>query len=425
MSASRDVIVDRFIYMAPTNKMSDPHILLFDSYASGHHGDYIQMLLDHWVANAPDGRLDLVLPSNFSSVFPDVADFARRHCDRGISLHSIRGERTLKHGSPFSFVRRDLAQGEMIRNAIQDLRPDHCLLMHIDHAQLSLWMDLRFDWPVSISGIYFRPSFHYAEIGSPPHNLRERMGRIRKRVMLSWAFTNPHLKILFSLDPFAVSHINRLSREARAVALPDGLDFSSRDHDPMQAEVHPRDRYRALLFGVLSRRKGVFAVLEALGRLPREMQRRLEVTFAGRLSNGDREDILRAVESARASSDVEIVLEDRYIPDSKVESYLEAADLILVTYQRHVGSSNVLVRAAAAQRPVLGSDFGLVGEQIRRNHLGLAVDTTSPKHLAAGLETFIRNPDSLPFDPGAARRFAESNSAEAFARTIFSHLVKR
>ena len=67
------------------------------------------------------------------------------------------------------------------------------------------------------------------------------------------------------------------------------------------------------------------------------------------------------------------------------------------------------MRAALAGVPVLGSNYGLLGEQLRRRKLGLAVNTTSAKTLAEGLETWLREPDNLPFDAREAARFAREN----------------
>lgn len=406
--------------------MSERHIVLFDLYATGHHGQYIQMLLKYWVDKRMRGRLSAVLAPEFPSLFPDVATFAAKHRETGITLTSIADSPHLEHGSLVQFVQRDLMHGRALRHTVRDLQPDHILIMYVDHAQLSLWTDLTFDYPVDVSGIYFRPSFHYASLGSPPISIGDRLGRMRKKVTLWGALRNPHLHTIFSLDPFAVESINRLSGVDKAVPLPDGIDLSDSAHSgrpPWPTRESGDKRSTALLFGVLNRRKGVMHVLESLRSLPASLQSRLRLALAGPVQDEERETILSAIEAARISTQVEIVLEEQFVPADRAQVYIASADIALVVYQQHVGSSNVLVRAAAAGTPVLGSDFGLVGEQIRRNRLGLAIDTTSATAIARGFAEFLERPGPISFDPDAAAAFAEANSAENFAATIFGRLT--
>jgi glycosyltransferase involved in cell wall biosynthesis len=97
---------------------------------------------------------------------------------------------------------------------------------------------------------------------------------------------------------------------------------------------------------------------------------------------------------------------------------------VLLTYQHdHVGSSGGLVRAAAAGVPVLSTDHGLVGVQVRRHRLGLTIDTTSAEEIRSALLRWLERPATMPFDPAAARKFAAANTADAFAETIFSRLA--
>lgn len=404
------------------------HLLVFDAYAAGHHGQYIQMLLDYWVSKSLSGRLDVVVPSHFPSVFPGVVDYARRHTDAGITISSIPDEPELKHGSPVHLIPIDRAHGRMIRTAIQQRRPDHCLLMYFDHAQLSLWTDLQFDYDVKISGIYFRPSFHYASIGSPPTSIADRLVRLRKRLVLARALKNRHLHKVLSLDPFAVSEIDRLAGKPMAVALPDGVELNDMPINTSVpwSDLGSRDeKVTALLFGGLNRRKGVIHVLESLSYLDVEVQSRLRLALTGPVPPNERDAVYSSLERARALTGVDIFIEDNYVSTERAQSYMTRADVILIAYQRHVGSSNVLVRAAAAEKPVIGSDFGVVGEQIRRNTLGLAVDTTSPVAIAESLTVCVEHPQRVPFNRQLAKDFANSNSAEAFAATIFKHVYRR
>ena len=82
--------------------------------------------------------------------------------------------------------------------------------------------------------------------------------------------------------------------------------------------------------------------------------------------------------------------------------------------------SAVLVRAAAAGKPVLSSDYGLMGQLVKTQQLGQAVDAESPVAVADALATFGQA--TWPADPAAMQHFAEQNQASQYARTIYDTL---
>jgi glycosyltransferase involved in cell wall biosynthesis len=328
-------------------------------------------------------------------------------------------------------VARDRLHGRLAADYIRRLHPDHFVLMLCDHAQLSLAFDLRFGWPLAISGIYFRPSFHYGRLGGPPETTRDRVKGLTKQVVLRAALRNPHFRTLFSLDPFAVPQIARWSRHTEIVALPEPLDhgdtIGSPSGDgsglPLLDGLEP-GRRRLVIFGSLDEKKGIGIVLDALQALPSETQQRLALILGGPVGGYRRDELLARIVRLDAQTGLRLRLEDRFIPEEDVQPLLAACDLVLLTYQRHVGSSGVLIRAAAAGVPVLATDYGVVGEQVRRHRLGITVDATSSESIREALEAWIERTDAIPFDRAAAAAFSAENTADLFAETIFSRLLR-
>jgi len=297
--------------------------------------------------------------------------------------------------------------------------------MYFDHLQLSLAFDLRVSLPIQFGGLYFRPSFHYPDLMQKPPGWRERLPHIRKKAQLRLALSNPKFETLFCLDPYVAPCIDSLFPRTKTVWLPDGVEPSGNARPAPSKRAGWRIEYGrqvALLFGSLAARKGVFKLLEALPLLDRYVQKKVAVVFAGFITEPERDRFQRAAEEARQRTEVQLIVDDRFVDDGEVPLLMQSADVLLVTYQHHIGSSNVLVRGAEAGIPVLGSDYGLVGAHIKRRKLGLAVDATQPAAIAEGLKTFLLHPEDIPFDPDEALRFSRENSAECFAETIFAHL---
>lgn len=402
--------------------MAARHIALFDLYAGGHHAQYIQYVLDYWVAHVRGHRMDVAVPQSFLDTHPEVAAFCEAHASAGIRAVPL-GEPDFGDGG---LLRADAEHGRLMAAYTTTHRPDHVVCMYFDHVQLSLAKRLRLPAGTTVSGIYFRPSFHYGTFGPERLGMRERIQRLRKRWVLRAALQHPAMAHLFTLDPYVLPQVVAMQAHGAAHALPDGvaleeqrLDDAHRRALRMQHSI-PDDRFVALVVGVLSERKGVFRTLEALSELPDAVQKQLCIWLAGKPHTGAEEAVRRAVQHARDTTHVHIVVDARFLAEDEFQPFLQAADLSLVLYQRHIGSSNILIRSALAGRPVLASDYGLVGAVVRAHRLGVAIDATSSGAIAHALAQAVGHPASVPFDARSAKAYAHANSATAFAHTLLS-----
>jgi glycosyltransferase involved in cell wall biosynthesis len=116
---------------------------------------------------------------------------------------------------------------------------------------------------------------------------------------------------------------------------------------------------------------------------------------------------------------VQILHVNRFVIDREIQPYFQLSDVVLAPYQRHVGMSAILVRAAAAQKPVLSSNYGLMGEMTRRHQLGLAIDSTDSQAIADGISFLLQTPLAQVGDRSKMQAFAAQNSAQRFADVIF------
>jgi glycosyltransferase involved in cell wall biosynthesis len=403
---------------------TNPRIILFNLYHGGHHPQHLECLLMYWASRNLAGELHVVISQTHAERHPQVPSLVSE--TPHATLHLASTPRGFGHG-PEPVLRRERLHSRLAGRYARLLHADHLFFMYFDHVQLALAVDLRFPWPLQISGVYFRPSFHYGPLGIASRRRRQRMAAWAKQVVLRAALRNPHVRSLFSLDPFAASHIARWAQHTESIFLPEPLWVpGGRVQKWAREQAIEPGRRRLVIFGSLDDRKGIPHVLDALGALPASSQRRLALILAGSVSSSRPDELRARIAALNESSQVQVLLDDRFLPEAEVQPLLAASDLVLLTYQHdHIGSSGGLVRAAAAGVPVLSTDHGLVGVQVRRHRLGLTLDTTSAEEIRSALLRWLERPATMPFDPVASRMFAAANTADAFAETIFTRLLPR
>ena len=396
--------------------MNPPHIVLFDLNAGGHHGQYVKQLAQYWCSRTLQGHLSIMVTPSLLKNHTDLVEIVKQ-CDRA-------DIRELPECPPCqSLTRTARMQGRILKNSLNELKPTHCLLLDFDLFQLSFIFGLRFKYPVSISGIYFRPFLHLKNLLRLNASLSDFARHMRKRVIFAATLRNPHLTCLFSLDPyFSEKHS---SPTVRILSLPDGVEPKHPSASPSETRREygvERGRELLLFFGSLAERKGVTQTLEAIRLLSPKNQTKLCLALVGTVAPADEQAFMDQLDLLKKTSDIQIIKALRFVSDTEMINLFSASDLILLPYQRHVGSSGVLVRAAQVGKPVLGSNYGLIGRYIRDFGLGIAVESSIPADIASGLSQWLESPQNFPFDAKKASLFGEHHTAKHFSKVIFSEI---
>ncbi|NEO98668.1 MAG: glycosyltransferase [Symploca sp. SIO2E9] len=399
--------------------------MLFDLDLRGHHTVYIQHLLRYWCQQKIAGHLDIVVSPEFCQQHANIVDIAHNHKNIKFVAIAPREQAVLKSLDSFSNrILRSFQEWRLICKYAISLGTTQCLIMCFDPILLRVALGVK--PPCPFSGIYFRPIFHYSDFTNYIPSWRERIWHWRDKLCLSRILDNSQLQTLFCLDPFAVKRLNK-SFAGKVIHLPDPVQI------PNKSQLQPEnlreslgiDSHRQifLLFGSLTRRKGIFQLLEALLLLPSNLCQQLCLVLSGvPYPQAEQELIESKITAVCQSQPVQIISSYQFIPEQDVQTYFSLADVILAPYQRHVGMSGILLLAAASQKPVLSSDYGLMGELVQSYKLGLAVDSTVPAEIAKGLREFLLKSQSKLWDSSSLKSFVEQSSVERFARTIFQYL---
>jgi glycosyltransferase involved in cell wall biosynthesis len=404
-------------------------IMLFDLSIRGHHPSYIKHLIHYWQQHyrhtALSAHLDIVTAPEFLTEHADVVALVEKG-DRiqftAITPSESAALASRKNG--WTRLRRSFQEWKLFCQYAATLKATEGMLMYFDTAQPPISFGLKAPCPVS--GIYFRPTFHYDSFSAEKYSLKERFQQQREIFSIKRVLRHPQLKTLFCLDPFAVKRLDAFSVQSKAVYLPDPVEVHQPSVDPGTLKESlgiDQNRTVFLLFGALTTRKGVYQLLDALSMLSPELCQKICILLVGESKLSAELETRIAMMSQLQS--IQFVRQYEFVPDEAVPNYFQAADVVLAPYQRHVGMSGILLLAAAAQKPVLSSDYGLMGEVVRRYGLGLAVDSTRPDAIATGLmHCLLHAPEQLG-DRTKMQTFAEENHASRFAQIIFQHLDVR
>lgn len=392
-----------------------PHILIFEPDPRGHTFEWLAHLMRHAINEASGQRVTFAVARELAEKLAALDDVKRPARVKIVALDEAERRACLND----MLVISGFARWWVMRRQLKRTGADHGLFLCLDHLSLPLALGLRAAGR-SLSGILFRPSTHYRALTNIMPSRGERLRDLRKRVLYGLMLRNPALIRVLSLDPyFARMRDCAGGHKDKIEALADPA-FPMEQESEAPRDDAPQTRTRFLLFGALTERKGILALYDALMRLPPDVARRCAVTIAGRIDPALTPALkTRMATLAYVQPDLWIEQEDRFVPDDELNALIRRSDIILAPYQRFVGSSGVMLRAASAEKPVLTQDYGLLGKLARDFTLGLTTETDRPERLAEAITSLVRDGAGKHFNAAGAAAFIATHSPDDFATAVF------
>jgi glycosyltransferase involved in cell wall biosynthesis len=394
------------------------HLLVLEPEADGHPLEWLQHLVAYLRELRPGPVVSFVVARELFAPMVAAIGNGGGGRIRVIALEPREQARCRHRNLAISGFSRWLVMRRYLRRTGADA--GH--FMGLDHLSLPLALGLGAHGR-RLSGILFRPSVHYADISPYRPRWRERVRDGRKAALYRLMLRNGALARVLSLDPYFPDYAaQRYRAGGKVVAVPDPVcpvTPGGRVAAATQAAA-PSNRFHLLMFGALTARKGVMQLLDALDRLSDGVAARLAVVVAGRVEPALAAPFKAATERLRRRRDLQFHAEQRWLSRDEIAALLGWSDAVLAPYQRFVGSSGVMMWAAAAGKPLVTQDFGLLGRLVEDHRLGLAVDSADPDRLAAAIESLVERGAAHCFDPGRAAAFAAERTPRRFAAEILA-----
>jgi glycosyltransferase involved in cell wall biosynthesis len=403
-------------------------LMLFDLALGGHHGNYIQHIIDYAHQQNFTGEIDIVVLPQFFETHRDTVEVVSNYKYPVVNFVPISETASAILGSR-SFVTnralRNFREWDIFCKYAQKLQTTYALVMYLDTYALPIAFGQQS--PCSFSGIYFRPTFHYNTFVNYQPSWKKMLQHWREKITLDLILRRSKLHGLLCLDPFAVRSLKSHQHSHKVIHLADPVDPKpafSLDIKCFQEKLGIEPHRRVfLLFGALDERKGIYQLLDAVKLLPPEITQNFCLLIVGKTNATEQAKIQPKISAICQKQPVQIVEVYDFIPESEVPKYFQSADIVLATYQRHVGMSGILLLAAAAGKPVLSSNYGLMGELVVHYHMGLAVDSTVPAQIAQAFSRCVLEAPETFCDRNQMKMLAEQNSIKLYTSTIFQYIT--
>lgn len=400
------------------------NLLIFDLESTGHHASYIFHLIKYWCDRGLDGKLRIVISPRFKDNYVDDFEQVFPLKQRGVEFVEISDKEVSQinlRKTRLQRVTKSLKEWHLLYKYTKEFQADHCLIMYLDTCELPVL--LRRSLPCATSGIYFRPSFHYASFPTFHRSWKSYLQHIREKAFIRRMIRQKQFKNMFCIDPFVSKVINETFETSKAVHLADPVEIKKVDRSAVDSMLKDLDvqpgRKIFFLFGSLDARKGVYKLFDALLELSDQSCRQVCLLMVGTPRASEREALERRMAEVEKQKPIQLITRFEYIPEADVPVYFQISDFVLALYQQHVGMSGILLLAAAANKPVISSNYGLMGELVRQFELGVAIDATSVKEISNAMAQLILSANAPKHNIEKSRALAEMNSAERFSQTLF------
>ena len=387
--------------------MGKTKILIYDSITDGHHPDYLFHLINY--INSHD-QFEAFVASGEDFFNEYLQHPTRKNIHWGNHVHFLPiSTDKINQLHNYPIYKRSFIEYKYFTQLGEKHEVDHGLIMYVDYFQLGLICGPKPDF--SVSGILFRPTFHMNVNG-----LQKKILKLFKSTLLKIILKRSFVSRLYALDSSVISF---WKNESKLKYLNEPVSSLSIDQSKVSAfkalQQIDHEQRIFLNFGYLDERKGIDQFLKACRLLPEKEASKICLILAGNISSSYQKHIEKQLAE---TPHIKVITFFKYLDQTEYQILFEACDVVLMLYQKHVGMSSVLVRAAAVHKPVLLENFGVLSKIAQTYQLGKLVHSTNSEKLKNELLEVLQN--GIVCDAEKQIQFAKNNTPEAFASKLLS-----
>lgn len=341
----------------------------------------------------------------------DSDNFELKSEKENIKILKLSGEQNSKIQIQKRGLLKYWTQWNIIKKVSEELLIDRVVLMEFDLYQLGIaFTRFRF----KVSGIWFRP-FHrmQPENNSFKSKLNYLKHIIQKKITFLPALLNSRLSKVFVLNDENVKSFYGIFSK-KIFYLPDPVFIYQKEEsfDLRKKYGIPQNNMILLQFGHMEERKNNENIIKALDKIPSEISKNITLLLIGKFISGYEQKVKSLVTE---SSVFQLITHNQFISDEEMEATFAQSDVILRMNLNFFGSSGVVGIAAAHQKPVIVSNYGVMHDQVIKYNLGKTLAPDDVEGIKDAIISYFENPEERNVD---GSKYLESHSAEAYARML-------
>lgn len=370
------------------------HILVYEPRTEGHHLVWLKLIVESLLEEKFEITLALDARDSKAEKY-----LGKQLVDQVTLLNAYTQNGKIKTGSKLGAIEK----------CFQDSKADEAFCCCIDEFSSSLLRKTAFGLkpPPSlrgkVSGIFIRPR----ALDPTQKGLNNWIKQRGMKALLKHKWFNH----IFLLDEF-------LANDTGFSLLPDPSlgNFSTNNLEAKRELNLPADKLILLHFGTASKRKGLELLLEAL-KQPL-IQKHFFLLVAGNYNHAPQTS--KTLKELEKSGTAKFI--NRFVSEKEQELCFCASDIVMIPYLNHYGSSSILSQAAAAQKPVIASNYHLLGKRVLQHKLGFTFENGNINSLSAVLKSIGEYPQTLKTFSPYLTKFAQKNTPKAFTESLLHTL---
>jgi glycosyltransferase involved in cell wall biosynthesis len=170
-----------------------------------------------------------------------------------------------------------------------------------------------------------------------------------------------------------------------------------------------------LVYGSLSKRKGIVTLIEAL--IDPSWPSTVSVLMAG-TQDGFTKKLLSLPKAQRLKHDGRLIEMEGWLNDEQEARAFRSSDIVWLGYEGFFGMSGVLLQAGRMKLPIISCQEGLVGWMTKKYQLGLLLDPHDKKMIIDAVTELAENAQQRELFGLNGLGLAEGHTGEIFARAI-------
>ncbi len=373
--------------------------LIYNPDFRGHHLQYVAL-----IARGYHQQGYRVVFASVSDTF-DSKEYAVLLQDSKNIAEKVKISDNRTSGNLYTTSIRETLQ---ITRLIKEIKPDIVFIPYLDHNFYALGLLgcllLRSFKPTKIEGILFRGDYAYQQL---PQTFTRRLKKLfAVNILRHGVFTR-----ILVLDILVFNDLKtkETSTSAEIEFCPECVESAPETNSKQYREKLgiPADAKVLGAFGIMDNRKGIDILINAFRNF--DSREKDYLLLVGKQS----EAIQQMLAEGQAARN--IISINRFVTNAELLDGINSCDVIASTYPRHIGSSHIVIRAAAAKKPLLASDFGVIAHFVNQYRLGHCFDVADPSAFDKGLHWAF---SAAECNIEKANELASLNTIENFISTI-------